>query len=90
VPVYPDLAELYPEVAAAGGLAAALRAAAARQGLALVVAESEALDRALVPTSLPHRQDLVVSAARVARWWSVAGRQQEQELSLFQPPIDLG
>lgn len=71
----PDPAVLFPEVAALGGLAAALRAAAADQGLSLTViaTPSHLVGHAAVPSVLPHREALNVSAWRLKRRWSVSG-----------------
>jgi hypothetical protein len=73
----PDLAELYPDVAVAGSLGAALRTAAVEQGLTFPVAarESDPLGHATVPSVIPHRMDLVVSAWRWERKWSIDGCQ---------------
>lgn len=84
MPTYPDPAALYPEVAAAGSLAAALRAVAAEQGLSVPVpvTGSASWDRAEVPTTVPHRADLRVSASLVERRWFVTGEERHQRLPL--------
>jgi hypothetical protein len=86
VPTYPDAAVLYPEVAAMGSLAAALRAGADRQGLSVPVeaVEHSPLFGAVVPTTVPHRQALEVSASRVERRWHVRGCEPDQDLALIE------
>jgi hypothetical protein len=71
----PDPAVLYPEVAACGSLAAALRAHADGRLDAVRVTspDVEPLYEAVVASTLPHRAPLTVSAARHERWWSVRG-----------------
>ena len=86
VPTYPDAASLYPEVAAAGSLAGALAAAADRRGLSLPVevVEHSPLFGAVVPTTVPHRQALEVSASRVERRWRVRGCEPDQDMALIE------
>lgn len=86
VPTYPDAAVLYPEVAATGSLAAALRAAADRQGLSMPVevVEHSPLVEAVVPTTVPHRQPLGVSAGRAKRRWSLRGCEPDQGMALIE------
>jgi hypothetical protein len=86
VPTYPDPAVLYPEVVAMDSLAAVLRAVADRQGLSVpveVVGHSP-LFGAAVPTAVPHRQPLEVSASRVERRWSVRGCEPDQNMALIE------
>src|SRR4051812_42017496 len=80
VSTHPDPAVLYPEVAAAGSLAASLRAAAVEQRLSVPVpvTESSSLYSAAVPTNVPHRQELLVSASYVERLWFIDGRERAQ------------
>ncbi|WP_327039684.1 DUF6193 family natural product biosynthesis protein [Micromonospora maris] len=86
MPTYPDAAVLYPEVAAAGSLAAALRVVAARQGLSLPVpvTASSSLYGAGVPTIVEHREALEVSASRVERRWFICGRERDLGLALVE------
>jgi hypothetical protein len=86
VPAYPDPDELYPEIAAADGLAAALRVCAAEQGLSVAtpVWEPGWLQGALVPTTVPHRNRLLVSVSRVERRWSIRGCESDQDLALVE------
>ncbi|MGN9779418.1 hypothetical protein ACTMS0_27225 [Micromonospora sp. H33] len=86
MPTYHDPAVLYPEVAAQGSLAAALRAVAVEQGLSVPVpvTESSSMYRALVPTTVPHREELEVSASYVERRWSIRGCERDQGLTLIQ------
>ncbi|MFC4055527.1 DUF6193 family natural product biosynthesis protein [Actinomadura syzygii] len=71
----PDPAVLYPEVAALGSLAAALRAASADQGVSLTMVEtpSDPLRHATVASVLAHRADLIVTAWHFERKWHVWG-----------------
>jgi len=71
----PDPAVLYPEVAAYGSLAAAVGAAAAGQGLSLsmIATRSDLLREATMPSVLPHREALSVSAWHFERRWSISG-----------------
>jgi hypothetical protein len=86
VPTYPDAAVLYPEVAAMGSLAATLQAVADRQGLSVPVevVEHSPLFSAVVPTTVPHRQALEVSASWVQRRWSVTGCEPDQNMALIE------
>jgi hypothetical protein len=86
VPTYPDPAVLYPEVAGWRSLAAALRVAAIEQGLSVPVPVPKAnfLHSAHIPTSVPHRRDLVVSASLVERQWYVRGCDRGQGLTLIE------
>jgi hypothetical protein len=86
VPTYPDPAVLFPEVAAAGSLAAALQAVAVEQGLSVhvPVTESSSLYGVLVPTAVSHREDLQVSASHVERRWFVRGCERDQGLALIE------
>lgn len=65
----PDPAVLYPEVAAEGSLAAALQAAAARQGLslAMVATQSDPFRHATIDSVAPHRRAMFVTARHSSR-----------------------
>ncbi|MEV4466109.1 DUF6193 family natural product biosynthesis protein [Micromonospora echinofusca] len=86
MPTYPDPVVLYPEVAAEGSLAAALRAVAVRQGLSIPVpvTASNSLHGAVVPTTVPHREELEVSASYIERRWSIRGCERDQGLALIE------
>jgi hypothetical protein len=80
---FPDPAELYPEVAALGSLAAALRASAADLGLSLgevTADEKQPLRYALVGDSGPLRDSLGVSAGHTERIWSIGAWGQGIEM----------
>ena len=66
--VEPDPADLFPDVAAVGGLAAALRTAAEARGYALDVIQSgnDLLSAASVPSSATGREPLRVSGWRLS------------------------
>ncbi|AVT38717.1 DUF6193 family natural product biosynthesis protein [Plantactinospora sp. BB1] len=83
---YPDPDVLYPEVAAHGSLAAALRAVAVEQGLSVPVSgtESRSMYNAVVPTAVPHREELRVSAWHAERQWAIWGGERAQGLPLIQ------
>jgi hypothetical protein len=85
VPTHPDPVVLYPEVVAEGSLAAALRIVAVEQGLSIPtpVVGADPFYRALVPTTVPHREELVLSAWHVERRWSVRGCERDQGLALI-------
>ncbi|WP_426512669.1 DUF6193 family natural product biosynthesis protein [Dactylosporangium sp. McL0621] len=85
MPTYPEPAVLYPEVAVAGSLAAALRDVVAELGLAVPVpvGESESLYSAVVPAAVAHREELEVSASRVERLWYVTGRERAQGFTVI-------
>ncbi|MBC6461452.1 DUF6193 family natural product biosynthesis protein [Actinomadura sp. HBU206391] len=73
---FPDPAELYPDVAAKGSLAAALQDVAEEQGLVLgdvVSDERQPLLYASVPSETPLREALIVSAGHVSRYWLTKG-----------------
>ena len=82
----PDPAALYPEVAAAGGLAAALEAVSAQNGIAVSFQSSESrpLNMATVASSAPRRTLLTVSAWTWERRWSIRGCESFQGLALIE------
>ncbi|MDG4824075.1 DUF6193 family natural product biosynthesis protein [Asanoa sp. WMMD1127] len=75
--VHPEVEDLYPEVAAAGSLAAALDAGAVRHGLSLGFVRSPdtlaLLTSAIVPSGVAVRNDLAVSGRRDQRRFDVQG-----------------
>ncbi|MFE2540463.1 DUF6193 family natural product biosynthesis protein [Actinacidiphila glaucinigra] len=82
MPTPVDPAVLYPDVAACGSLAAALRVAA--QGcLDAVPVRSSDLLHAVVPSTVPHREPLVISAWSWERRWSIRGEEPFQGLPLI-------
>jgi hypothetical protein len=69
-------AELYPDVAAIGSLAAALQAVAAERGLELgqvVANEKQPLHNALIMSATPRRESLGVNAGAAERCWTISG-----------------
>lgn len=87
VKTHPDLAALYPDVAALGSLGAALRAMAEDGGRAVPVIASDAhpLSSAAVGSALSHRGRLTVHASATERAWSVRGEDQLRGLPLLTP-----
>jgi hypothetical protein len=76
VTTYPDPADLYPDVATRGGLAAALETVAAERGLVLGEVERnerQPLYYASVSSATPLRQSLGVAAGAVERCWVITG-----------------
>ncbi|WP_144069947.1 DUF6193 family natural product biosynthesis protein [Nonomuraea indica] len=72
----PDPADLYPDVAAIGSLAAALQKAAIEHGFelgAVAANEREPLLYARVPSTTPLRDALEVHAGHIERYWSISG-----------------
>lgn len=87
MPTPPDPAALYPDVAARGSLGAALRAEADGILDAVPVLSTDLL-RAVVPSLLPHRQPLGISAWSHARRWSISGTEPFQGLTLLEGRTD--
>ncbi|MFH8656168.1 DUF6193 family natural product biosynthesis protein [Streptomyces afghaniensis] len=86
----PDPAVLYPDVAARGSLAAALRAEAGGCPGAVPVtsADSAPLLHATVAGTLPYREPLRISAWTHERRWSVRGADRFQGLPLVDGRTD--
>ncbi|MET9919847.1 DUF6193 family natural product biosynthesis protein [Streptomyces sp. NPDC006435] len=86
----PDPAVLYPDVAARGSLAAALRAEAeACLGAVPVTSpDSEPLLHATVVSTLPHREPLRISAWTHERRWSIRGEEPFQGMALIDGRTD--
>ncbi|MFE5634000.1 DUF6193 family natural product biosynthesis protein [Streptomyces sp. NPDC056543] len=85
MPNHPDASALYPDVAAFGSLAAALRAEA-EGGLGAIPvtsSDSDPLRHAAVASTLPHRAPLQISAWSHERRWSIRGTEPFQGLSLL-------
>ncbi|WP_405021233.1 DUF6193 family natural product biosynthesis protein [Kitasatospora sp. NBC_00070] len=90
MPTPPDPSLLYPEVAAYGSLAAALRAAAEdRLGAVPAISSNSApLLHAAVASTLPHRGLLEISAWSHERRWTIRGTDVFQGLSLVDGTTD--
>jgi hypothetical protein len=75
MPTRPDQASFYPDVLAEGSLAAVLQATADAGGASVPIecSESSPLYCAIVPSNVPHRKNLLVSAYTWKRWWSIRG-----------------
>ncbi|MGQ4379684.1 DUF6193 family natural product biosynthesis protein [Streptomyces sp. SAS_267] len=81
-----DPAVLYPDIATEGSLAAALQAAADKDGLAVSfeASESNPLLHASVVSMVPHRTVLAISAWAVERRWSIRGCEPFQDMALVE------
>jgi hypothetical protein len=90
VPIPPDPAVLYPDIAAHGSLGAALRAVAEGCPASVPIAssESEPLTFASVGCTLPHRNPLRISAWLHERRWSISGTDSFQDLALVDGRTD--
>ncbi|HSA53908.1 MAG TPA: DUF6193 family natural product biosynthesis protein [Yinghuangia sp.] len=80
-----DPAAWYPDIAAEGSLAAALRAVADQDGLTVVftASGSDPLRSAVAASTVPHRKDLAISAWAVERRWSIRGCEPFQDMPLI-------
>ncbi|MGW2615033.1 DUF6193 family natural product biosynthesis protein [Streptomyces sp. NPDC001500] len=85
MPASRDPAAPYADIAARGGLAAALQAAADKDGLGVSfeVSASDPLRHASVPSVVPHRSALTVSAWAGERRWAIRGCEPFQDLDLI-------
>lgn len=90
VPTPPDPSVLYPDVAACGSLAAALRAEADGCLGAVPVTSPDfaPLRHAAVASTLPHREPLAISAWSHERRWSIRGEEPFQSMSLIDGRTD--
>lgn len=90
MPTPPDPAALYPEVAARGSLAAALRAEAGSRLAAVPVTspDSAPLLHATAAGAPPHREPLRISASSRQRQWSIRGTEPHQGLALVDGGTD--
>lgn len=90
MPTPPDPSVLYPEVAACGSLAAALRAEADGCLVAVPVTSPDfaPLCQAAVETLLPHRRPLAISAWSHERRWSIRGEEPFQSVPLIDGTTD--
>lgn len=86
----PDPAVLYPDVAAHGSLAAALRAEAdgLLDAVPLTPSDAEPLLHVAVGSTLAHRRPLYVSAWSHERRWSIRGKEPFQSLALVDGRTD--
>lgn len=85
MPNHPDASALYPDVAAFGSLAAALRAEAdgCLGAIPVTSSDSDPLRHAAVASALPHREPLRISAWSLERRWSIRGTEPFQGLALL-------
>ncbi|GLF95315.1 DUF6193 family natural product biosynthesis protein [Streptomyces yaizuensis] len=90
MPTSPDPAALYPEIAAFGSLAAALRAAAegCLGAVPVTSPDSGPLIAATVASTVPHREPLRISAYRYERRWSIRGTEPFQRMALVDGDTD--
>ncbi|MGW6857422.1 DUF6193 family natural product biosynthesis protein [Streptomyces xanthophaeus] len=90
MPTPPDPAALYPDVAARGSLAAALRAEAGSRLDAVRVTspDSAPLLCATAAGAPPHREPLQISASSRERQWSIRGTEPHQGLALVDGGTD--
>ncbi|MFF9344542.1 MULTISPECIES: DUF6193 family natural product biosynthesis protein [unclassified Streptomyces] len=86
----PELVALYPDVAAAGSLAAALRAVAdgALDAVPLTSPADEPLSAAYAGSALPHREPLRVSAWKHERRWVAEADERLLGLSVIRGTTD--
>ncbi|MFB6814038.1 DUF6193 family natural product biosynthesis protein [Streptomyces sp. NPDC056347] len=84
VPIPPDPAVLYPDIAAHGSLSAALQAVAEGRltGIPMVSSEAEPLMFTSVESTLRHRNPLQINAWHHERRWSIRGTESFQDLKL--------
>ncbi|MEV0040556.1 DUF6193 family natural product biosynthesis protein [Streptomyces sp. NPDC050804] len=90
MPTPPDPSVLYPDVAACGSLAAALRAEADGCLAAVPVTSPDfaPLGHAAVASTLPHREPLAISAWSHERRWSIRGEEPFQGMPLIEGRTD--
>ncbi|MEU9031299.1 DUF6193 family natural product biosynthesis protein [Streptomyces sp. NPDC048383] len=86
----PDPAVLYPDIAAHGTLAAALRAAAGGRldSVRLTSRQFAPLRGVTVGCPLPHRRPLRISAGHHARQWSIRGGDGFEDMTLIDGTTD--
>ncbi|MFE7460354.1 DUF6193 family natural product biosynthesis protein [Streptomyces sp. NPDC057554] len=90
MPTPPDPAVLYPDIAACGDLAAALRAEGdgCLDAVPLMPSDSAPLSHVAVESTLPHRKLLVISAWSYERGWSIRGEEAFQGMALVDGRTD--
>ena len=90
MPTPPDPSVLYPEAAACGSLAAALRAEArgCLDAVPVTSPDSAPLLHVTVASTLPHREPLQISARSHERRWSIRGAEPFQGMPLVDGTTD--
>ncbi|MFG3430940.1 DUF6193 family natural product biosynthesis protein [Streptomyces californicus] len=90
MPAPPDPSVLYPDVAACGSLATALRAEADGCLGAVPVTSPDfaPLHHAAVASTLPHREPLAINAWSHERVWSIRGEEPFQSMALIDGRTD--
>ncbi|MFF9119078.1 DUF6193 family natural product biosynthesis protein [Streptomyces massasporeus] len=90
MPIPPDPAVLYPDVAAYGSLATALRAEAegCLDAVPVESSDSDPLLHATVSSTLPHREPLQINAWSHERRWSIRGEEPFQSMPLIDGRTD--
>ncbi|MGW1350838.1 DUF6193 family natural product biosynthesis protein [Streptomyces sp. NPDC002409] len=88
MPTPPDPAVLYPDVAACGSLAAALRTESCLGAVPVTSPDSHPLLHATVASTLPHRAPLQISAWAHERRWSIRGEEPFQGMALIDGRAD--
>ncbi|WP_030328852.1 DUF6193 family natural product biosynthesis protein [Streptomyces sp. NRRL B-1381] len=90
MPTPPDPSVLYPDVAACGSLATALRAEADGCLGAVPVRSPDfaPLRHAAVASTLPHREPLAINAWSHERGWSIRGEEPFQSMALIDGRTD--
>lgn len=90
VPTPPEPSVLYPDVAACGSLAAAVRAEpdGCLGAVPVTSPDVDPLGHAAVASTLPHRKPLTVSAWARERRWSVRGEEAFQDMALIDGRTD--
>lgn len=90
MPTPADPAVLYPDIAACGGLAAALRTEAegCLRAVPVTSPDSSPLLHASVASTLPHREPLQISAWSHERRWSIRGTEAFQSVPLVDGTTD--
>ncbi|GAA2021290.1 hypothetical protein GCM10009839_17780 [Catenulispora yoronensis] len=83
IPNNPD--DHYPDVVAAGSLAAALLAIAAESGptFPVILSEANPLGRATVPSTVPHRNAMAINGYTWKRNWYIRGEEAFQDMELI-------
>ncbi|MFF6815189.1 DUF6193 family natural product biosynthesis protein [Streptomyces sp. NPDC012403] len=90
MPTAPDPAVLYPDVAAHGSLAVALRSegTGCLETIPVTSSDSAPLLHATIGSTVPHRGRLEISAWRHERRWSVRGTESFQDMPLVDGRTD--
>ncbi|MFE9923039.1 DUF6193 family natural product biosynthesis protein [Streptomyces sp. NPDC005774] len=90
MPIPPDPAVLYPDIAIHGSLGAALRAVTEDRltSVPMASSESEPLTFASIDCTLPYRNPLRIDARLHERRWSIRGTDSFQDLELLDGRTD--